>query len=779
MLTCILIAVLVAAAVAAGEWALQRSNISLKIPRLAVAALMITVSAVFYLYDYEAVNDVQGLMYSPFDAIYDPFDQEFQNTLYTTLGVILVWMTYAALFTTAMSEFLEYKVLRNTTRFFSLPILIVDLVLYRTLAISVVGTQAFGVFDLRMALMPIAIGLAIGIIVARGVTDAVDGKLLAPTKSEVGKFAYTLPAILLAIMPSTLPQALLGFGLLGDNIDVLDISFAHRVVLYFSLIIPFIIFHVLKDKPQKEKNDAMIYIALSFLWVYMRCRTLGELASPLNWPLHLCNMAMFLVPLCLLFRWNSLFYFTLFVNVLGAVFAMLMPNYSDVNNTLSYTVVHFWQNHYAAFFMPILAMALKMFERPKLKQFGQSLIGFVGYFVAMLFVNAWFTNYDADVDFFFLNSDFIVDKLGNWAVHTRDFTASFEIGELTFTFYPLYQALFFIVFVAISAGVWFLYEILFASWDAAEDRRLRERDYKKMQKELNEFLGGRSIHQPICGDSSPHMVLKHFRKRYGKNKHYSVDDVSFEVRGGEIFGFLGPNGAGKSTIIKSVVGIQTITEGDIEICGFSVNMQPVQAKKEMGFVPDHYALYENLTGREYLNYIADLYEVGEEYRNETIEKYVKLFQLTGSFDNQMKTYSHGMKQKITIMAALVHNPKVWILDEPLTGLDPTSIHEVKECMKDHAAKGNIVFFSSHIIDVVEKICDKIAIIKKGKLRAVARVSELEARGIDLEQFYLDIIYGDDSDMSVKLIGVSEEEAGISPTEDADKVAPVGREVAEA
>ena len=776
-----LIALLLAAAVAVGEYILRRMNISLKIPRLVIAALMITLSAIFYLYEEEAINVVQGIdgATSPFDAFYDEFEQEFQNKLYTTIGVLLVWFTYAALFTTAMSEFLEYKVLRNFSRYFALPILILDLALYKTLAISVVGPTAFGVFDIRMALMPAAIGLAIGIILARIVTELQEGQLMAPTKSELGKLGYTIPAILLLMMPSTVPWSLVGKDLIGDAVDVLNLGFAHRVVLYFSIIVPFILFHVLKNKPQREKDHAMIFISLAFLWVYMRCRTLGQLAVPLNWPLHLCNMAMFLIPLCLVFRWNSLFYFTLFVNVLGAVFAMLMPNYSDVHNTLSYHVVHFWQNHYAAFFMPVLAMALKMFERPKIKQWLQSLYGFIGYFIAMLFINAWFTNYDPDIDFFFLNSDFIVSKLGVWAKHTRDLTVSFTINDLKFTFYPIYQLLFFLVFVAISAGVWFLYMVLFKSWDAAEDRRLRERDYKNMQKELKEFLGGRSIHQPVCGDSSPHMVLKHFRKKYGKNKHYSVDDVSFEVRGGEIFGFLGPNGAGKSTIIKSVVGIQTITEGDIEICGFNVNMQPVQAKKELGFVPDHYALYENLTGREYLNYIADLYEVGQEYRDETIEKYVKLFQLTGSFDNQMKTYSHGMKQKITIMAALVHNPKVWILDEPLTGLDPTSIHEVKECMKDHAAKGNIVFFSSHIIDIVEKICDKIAIIKKGKLRAVARVSELEARGIDLEQFYLDIIYGDDSDMTVKLIGVTEDEAGIYPRDEQNATAAVGAEVAEA
>ena len=331
---------------------------------------------------------------------------------------------------------------------------------------------------------------------------------------------------------------------------------------------------------------------------------------------------------------------------------------------------------------------------------------------------------------------------------------------MKFTFYPVYQSLFYLVYVAISAGMWFLYALLFTTWDAAEDRRLRERDYKEMKKKLKEYLGGKTIFEPATGDDSPRLVLREFSKKYGSNKHYSVDHASLDVKGGEIFGFLGPNGAGKSTIIKSVVGIQTITSGEIEICGYNVEMQPVQAKLHTGFVPDHYALYENLTGREYINYIADLFEVNREYRDEIIEKYVERFQLVGSFDNQMKTYSHGMKQKITIMAALVHNPAVWILDEPLTGLDPTSIHEVKECMKEHAAAGNIVFFSSHIIDVVEKICDRIAIIKKGKIRACVTLKELEAKGIELEQFYLDIINAEDdaaTEAVVKAV-VSEEGA---------------------
>ena len=236
--------------------------------------------------------------------------------------------------------------------------------------------------------------------------------------------------------------------------------------------------------------------------------------------------------------------------------------------------------------------------------------------------------------------------------------------------------------------------------------------------------------------------ISNLSKTYRSSGKKAVDNLTLTANSGEIYGFLGPNGAGKSTIIKSIVGIQTITEGSIEVCGYDVQKQSVQAKKEIGFVPDHYALYENLTGREYINYIADLYEISQEDRDQRINKYVTNFSLEHAFDNQMKTYSHGMKQKITIMAALVHNPKVWILDEPLTGLDPNSIYQVKECMKDHAKQGNIVFFSSHIIDVVEKICDRIAIIKKGSILRDISVKELEKNKIDLEEFYLETINED-------------------------------------
>lgn len=748
----------VAALLVGAFYLLSRSKQRITIPLRVAAVVLICVAFFRYMWEHEALYFTRGL------NVFSPFGDTIPLTIF---AILLVWFTYAGLMAIVMSCFYSYPTLKHITRFFSAPVLLLDLVFFNTYATAIAGPEPFAEFDIRLPLVALetAIGLAIVI------TDLITEKPQLPTKKEWLTFLYALPAAIIVMLPSYVPQALFGFRNTEDII-LYDITEEHRLVLYFSIILPFAIFHVLKNKSEDIKRFCMIYLSFAALWVYISYWTLPDWASPLNWPLHLCNTAMFLIPLCLTLRLNKLFYFCLFINVMGALLAMLMPNTSETVNAIGTVRVNFWVNHYIAFFMPILLVALKIFKRPKFKEWIYALVAFCVYFALMLLLNSWFSNY-GDVDYFFLNSDFIVSKLGKWAEETREFTISFNIGSLEFVFYPIYQILFFLVYAAITAGVWFLYELLFSIWDAAEDRRLRERDYKRMKKDLQKFLGGKPSSEPVSGDDSPCIELKEFSKKYGANTHYSVDHASFKVRGGEIFGFLGPNGAGKSTIIKSMVGIQTITSGNIEICGYDVEKQPVEAKLNTGFVPDHYALYENLTGREYINYIADLYNVSQEYRDETIEYYVNLFQLTGSFDNQMKTYSHGMKQKIAIMAALVHNPKVWILDEPLTGLDPTSIHEVKECMKHHAEKGNIVFFSSHIIDVVEKICDKIAIIKKGKIRAAATVAELDARGIDLEQFYLDIINADEDAEVISING--DDILGIGSAK-AESVATAGAEV---
>ena len=232
------------------------------------------------------------------------------------------------------------------------------------------------------------------------------------------------------------------------------------------------------------------------------------------------------------------------------------------------------------------------------------------------------------------------------------------------------------------------------------------------------------------------LIISHLSKRYPGSENFAVTDFSMSLTGGKIYGFLGKNGAGKSTIIKSIVGLHGFEEGTIEVCGYDISKQPTQAKTMIGYVPDNYALYENLTGRQYVSYIADLYEVSQDKRDEILPGLLAKLEMEKRFEMPMKTYSHGMKQKITIIAALIHEPKIWILDEPMTGLDPNSIFQIKELMREHASKGNIVFFSSHIIDVVQNLCSEVLIIRKGEFIERDSLADLKQKGIDLEELFL-------------------------------------------
>ena len=425
--------------------------------------------------------------------------------------------------------------------------------------------------------------------------------------------------------------------------------------------------------------------------------------------------------------------------------AMMMPNYSDTLTIWNPEVVNFWINHSIVYMLPILCVALQVFDRPKMKQYFYSSIWFAGYYLIILILNPVFTAFNHPTDYLFINSMFITDKLGSWANNVFKINFIINIKGVALEFHPIYQAVYFVMYLLIGFGVWFIYQLGFDIADRHYALHLKLKGIRIDRLALKSVLNGRSISEPMEGNVGVKLELVNFSKKYGLNKYYAVEDANLEVHGGEVFGFLGPNGAGKSTIIKSIVGIQPITSGDIYVCGYNVKSQPVYAKSQIGFVPDHYALYEKLTGREYLNYIADIYEVSKEDRDYRLLKYIRLFELEDSIDNKIKTYSHGMKQKVTIISALIHNPKVWILDEPLTGLDPTSIFQVKECMKRHAERGNIVFFSSHLIDIVEKLCDRIAIIKHGKIQCIKTVEEIEKSGKTLEQFYLDIIGDNEND----------------------------------
>lgn len=230
--------------------------------------------------------------------------------------------------------------------------------------------------------------------------------------------------------------------------------------------------------------------------------------------------------------------------------------------------------------------------------------------------------------------------------------------------------------------------------------------------------------------------IQNFSEVYTKGVK-AVDSVSFDVEAGEIFGFIGKNGAGKSTTIKCLTGQLPITEGSIKVLGCDVTTDPLGAKRKIGFCSDDHAVYENMTGRQYVNFIADVFGVGEE-RNARIDELAGRFGIDYAFDKYIGTYSHGMKQKICLIASLVHAPEIWVLDEPLTGLDITMVHQVKQAMLDHKANGGTVFYSSHNLDIVQKICDKAAFIHRGKLVEVIDVKEFNGSGKSLEEHFFEV-----------------------------------------
>ena len=676
---------------------------------------------------------------------YSPFISEGpQGMSKVLISAVLFWLIYTVQLAAVTYPFFEKHIplVAPIVRYAAAPVYAVSIAVLPILNRAMDGDLADG-FHYRLLVFAIELGVGLGLAVfqitkQKRPTFSLK-KLFMPIAIFVGMLAISLP--------HWVPQAIFGYG--DDSIILNDFTTAHRIVLYASIVFALAVHFLFAKCEYEQRRFALLYISMATMISFCYAYDFSVFVNLQNWPLHLCNTAMFIIPLVLIFKMEKLYYFTIFINVLGAFFAMIMPNLGDVN-WLQASSVQFWSNHYMAMLLPLLLMSLKLFKRPQMKQFIYSLVAFFFYYALVLFMNPWLTAQGHSVDFFFINSNFIADKLGDWAEDLRKITFEFQLGDLTMLIYPVYQSLYFLVYVVLSFAMWFLYEQVFEITDTYEIITERNRKIKADRLALEAQLAGRSMQEPMNPQNEGKLILRDFSKRYSTSDVYAVYKANLEIEGGQIFGFLGPNGAGKSTIIKSIVGIQTITSGEIEVSGYDVNKQSVEAKMQIGFVPDHYALYENLTGREYINYIADLYNVARKDRDERIAEYVKRFRLETAIDNPMKTYSHGMKQKITIMSALVHNPKIWILDEPLTGLDPESIFQVKECMKEHASRGNIVFFSSHIIDVVENICDRIAIIRRGQILCTKTVAEIRESGVPLEQFYMGMIDGNtQSPVSVK------------------------------
>ena len=231
------------------------------------------------------------------------------------------------------------------------------------------------------------------------------------------------------------------------------------------------------------------------------------------------------------------------------------------------------------------------------------------------------------------------------------------------------------------------------------------------------------------------LKINHLTKTYGEKK--AVDDLSLHIKPGEIYGFIGHNGAGKTTTLKSVVGILQFDEGEILIDGKSVQADPLACKREIAYIPDNPDLYDYMTGIKYLNFIADIFGVSAEDRKVRIHKYADLFELTSDLAQPIAAYSHGMKQKLAIIAAWLHQPKLIIMDEPFVGLDPKASHLLKGMMRDVCDAGGAIFFSTHVLEVAEKLCDKVAIIKGGKLIRSGTMDEV--KGDDtLEEVFLEL-----------------------------------------
>jgi ABC-2 type transport system ATP-binding protein len=234
------------------------------------------------------------------------------------------------------------------------------------------------------------------------------------------------------------------------------------------------------------------------------------------------------------------------------------------------------------------------------------------------------------------------------------------------------------------------------------------------------------------------LEIRNYTKAYGEGK-LACDNISLSVEAGDIYGFIGHNGAGKSTTIKAVVGVLDFEQGEILIDGHSVKDEPMQCKQITAYIPDNPDLYENLTGIQFLNFVADVFHIDAFTREERIRKYADMFEITPSLGDLISAYSHGMKQKVAIISALIHEPKLLVLDEPFVGLDPKAAFILKQIMYEMCKKGSAIFFSTHVLDVAEKLCNKIAIIRNGRIIESGKMEELVGnRNQSLEELFLEV-----------------------------------------
>ena len=722
-----------------------------------IAIVPIVAFILWYLGGGLAISKINGFDYS--------------NRFRNFFGIATIWASIFCFLVSSFQLFYDFRLLRLVGQWVALPLSIVCIALLSNGMFGIVGLQGENDQWLwRLYPYTLSLGLTFGFLIVSIVRHG----WVLPQKQDV-KYAYLPFVMFAASIPTVFFQVISGKV---SSISVSGFDFWHRIFLYAAILIPILTFLLLYNKDHRTKKAVLLYMSFAALITFSVRVNFGSRIEDL--PFQICNTALYLTPLCLLFKLKYVFYFTYFINTIGALLAMAVPGYDLTYGLTDASLWHYMLGHFSAFYMPILMMALRVngYERAKIKHFGFAMGAFTVYFALILVINAGLQPYaDSTLNFFFTNTSFLPFKFGAFGRNIYKMVVEFQIGSIKFILHPIWLVVYFSFYVAFSLLLWLILTQINHYVVSIEttllDRQVKQKGYyafveqralagnpvvvpksfgfRKVDPSIKSFVvvsgstAGGAVANPISKIS---LELKDMSKKYGRGKSYAVQNANLVINGGEIFGFLGPNGAGKSTIIKSIVGMQNPTSGNIEICGYDTVYQDINAKLCTGYVPDHYALYEKLTGREYINYIADIYRVSKADRDQWINELVTRFELSHKFDSPIQTYSHGMKQKIAIIAAIVHKPKLWILDEPLTGLDPTSIYQVKETMREYAQQGNIVFFSSHIIDVVEDLCQRISIIKKGQIQGIWNIEEIQGQ---VENKYLEVIGITKSDYAKQLI----------------------------
>lgn len=681
---------------------------------LACACVMALFFLLRFMWGHDYLENVSGLT-----------SVSFMNPFSVATGSLFLCYQATIVFFLLGHEFLPTPRTDAIVKWLCAPVLLLSIVFMPNLIRGMIGDTSGGLLSPRGFFFAIELAFEL----AFCLKTWLEHPSLKLSKDEGYALAVAFTILFIVSINDYLPKNLIGEKI--SNVPTAkSFSWTHRIFIYLTFILPVLYYALLYPLDYSHRRFYLFIIASGTLFAYASLHRYDTWTSVPSLPLHLCNTAMYIMPLTLAFKNYPLFYFTMFVNVIGAFFALLMPNFSSARLIFANQTFEFYINHMYAAFMPVLIILLGIYERPKWKYFLYSMVGFLLYFVLVCSIDIYYAGQGiSGVDFFFLSSDFIPDKLGTWAENVyKAAIYSFTSGGHTYQIRVAYLTSFFFTYVGLSIAMWFVYEVLFVLVDqvsAIKDKAKCRKDRKAS------FLA--EANHPIL------LVASVVTKTYPCNVSPSLIDFSLSLKPGKIYGFLGNNGAGKSTFIKAAVGLHDFKEGSIKICGYDIEFETEKAKMRMAYVPDHYALEESLTGHEYVSYMASLYKVDGKKAQELTDRFVPLLSLQDVYDEPMHTYSHGMKQKITLLGALVHSPDIIILDEPLTGVDPESVYEIKKVMREHARRGNCVFFSSHIIDLVENLCDEVIIIKKGEMVARTETAALKRTGVGLEDYFLSSI----------------------------------------